>query len=61
MIASVGVCISVRMGFASSTACVMDALSVGVRSDPSQWLQAGEKLAVGVAVGSQGSGQGSRA
>ena len=34
MIASVGVC--VRMGFASSTACMMDALSVGMRSDPSE-------------------------
>ena len=34
MIASVGVCVSVRMGFASSTACMVDALSVGMRSDP---------------------------
>ena len=32
MIASVGVCVSVRMGFASSIACMMDALSVGMRS-----------------------------
>ena len=30
MIASVGVCVSVRMGFASSTACKVDALSVGM-------------------------------
>ena len=31
-----GWCVSVRMGFASSTACMMDALSVGMRSDPSE-------------------------
>ena len=36
MIVSVGVCVSVRMGLASSTACMMDALSVGMRSDPSE-------------------------
>ena len=36
LIASVVVCVSVRMGFASSTACMMDALSVGMRSDPSE-------------------------
>ena len=29
-------CLSVRMGFASSTACMVDALSVGMRSDPSE-------------------------
>ena len=34
MIASGDVCVSVRMGFASSTACMIDALSVGLRSDP---------------------------
>ena len=36
MIASVGVCVSVRMGSASSTACMMDALTVGMKSDPPQ-------------------------
>ena len=36
MIASVGACVSVRMGFASSTTCMVDALSVGMRSDPSE-------------------------
>ena len=36
MIASVGVSVSVRMGVASSTACMVDALSVGMRSDPSE-------------------------
>ena len=35
MMASVGVCVSVQMGFASSTACMMDGLSIGMRSDPS--------------------------
>ena len=34
MITSVVVCVSVRMRFASSTACMVDALSVGMRSDP---------------------------
>ena len=36
MIASVGVCVSVRMGVAFSTARMVDALSVGMRSDPSE-------------------------
>ena len=36
MIPSVGVCVSVRMGCASSTVCMVDALSVGMRSDPSE-------------------------
>ena len=36
MIASVGVCVSVQMGCASSTAGMVDVLSVGMRSDPSE-------------------------
>ena len=31
-----GLCLSVQMGFASSTACMVDVLSVGMRSDPSE-------------------------
>ena len=36
VIPSVGVCVSVRMGCASSTARMVDALSDGMRSDPSE-------------------------
>ena len=36
MIATVGVCCSVRKGFASSTACMMVAFSVVMRSGPSE-------------------------
>ena len=36
MIASAGVCVSVRMGFASLTACPFDALSVRMKSGPSE-------------------------
>ena len=32
----IGWCVSVQMGFASSIACMMDALSVGMRSDQSE-------------------------
>ena len=36
IIASVSVCFSIRMGFASATEQMVDALSVGMRGDPSK-------------------------
>ena len=36
MIGSVRVCVSVRLGFASGTSCIVDALFVAMQSNPSK-------------------------